>query len=240
MARGRPKGSKNRPKTELTVVSNEGVSSPGNGHNSDLTDDEAATLHFHHVGEYEKALAAKKSADADLRNVAKRIKAEGGSVTAVKSSILLKTPEGEEKFKAEYEQMQLVARWNNLPIGTQGDIFDVDRRPLEERAYNDGKIAGGEGKTLSIPAQYAGVAEAANAYVEGHKASQAILANKIKPTATVLRDASAPPPSTGAAAELDDDSAALAGSADTGDPWPDDAQIAASRAAGTAPPPSAA
>jgi hypothetical protein len=55
--------------------------------NSDLTEDERRALHFRHCAEYERALAVKKLADAGLKNVGKRIKAEGDSVAKCKKTI---------------------------------------------------------------------------------------------------------------------------------------------------------
>jgi hypothetical protein len=44
--------------------------------NSELTEDERRALHFRHCAEYERAMDAKKKADAGVKNVGKRIKAE--------------------------------------------------------------------------------------------------------------------------------------------------------------------
>lgn len=235
MPRGRPPGSKNRPKDgsakaetkpKLTVVSSPAPAEARPGHNgTDLTEEQKRGLHFHHVAQYEKALAAKKKADADLRNVAKTIKADGGSVRAVKLSIQLKTPEGEAKFKEEREEDLRIARWNNLPIGVQGALFDeVDRRPIEERAYDQGFNDGASGIKLSVPATYE-APEAANGYTDGWKAGQASLGSKIKkgPSAAVLRSPEdVAKARAAAAADLDsasdDDDALSAGGDDDGTP----------------------
>lgn len=208
--RGRPAGSKNRPK--LSVVES---STPSVGHNQ-LSDDDQRALHFRHVSEYKKALEAKKKADADFKNVTKRIKAEGGAVDDVKLSIELESPQGEAKLKERFAAMQRIAAWNNLPIGTQGNIFDVDRRPTEEKAFDEGKRDGMQGKTLVIPSIYPPDGAAGQKYAEGWHAGQAAIMNirPLNPKAEILRPDT---PTAGGDKALDD---ALAGDDDM--PWPDD------------------
>lgn len=137
----RPKGSKNKPKDDT----------PGKGHNSrtQLTDAERQALHFRHVKDYEAGLAVKKKADADFKNVAKRIKAEGGSVAAVKLTIELQTPEGEAAMRARLAEMQEVAVWNG--VGIQVDMFADERQPAEDRAYEEGRRAGMKGESNKPP-----------------------------------------------------------------------------------------
>lgn len=140
---GRPKGSKNKPKN--------GSESPGEGHNSkpQLSDAERQALHFVHVRDYQVALAAKKKADAGLKNEAKRIKAEGGSVRAVKLTIELQTPEGEAAFRARLAEEQEIASWNG--VGVQVDMFADERQPAEDRAYEEGRRAGMKGESNRPP-----------------------------------------------------------------------------------------
>jgi hypothetical protein len=224
MARGRPPGSKNKPK--LSVV---GGGAAGPGHNS-LSDKDEQALHFVHVRDYEKALAEKKTADANFKNVAKRIKAEGGSVDDVKLTIQLRSPEGEKALKELMERQLRVARWNNLPVGTQAALFDEDRRPIEERAAAEGKKAGMEGKTLEVPNIYPPDSPAGQAFIKGWHEGQAAIFNikpKDKPSAELLR------PEAEAASDDRDVDDALAGE-DRGGPeesgregedgdWPDGA-----------------
>jgi ribosome modulation factor len=170
-------------KPKLTVVGGPGPSQGGPGHNA-ISGDQARALHLNnHVPAYEKALAAKKKADADFKNVCKTIKSDGGSVDDVKLTIELRTPEGEQKFKDLLERQRRVAEWNNLPIGQQGWLLDEDRRPITERAYEDGKKAGMEGKDCS-PSHASGT-EACEAWIKGWHEAQAILAGGFKkgPTA---------------------------------------------------------
>lgn len=156
----------------------------GPGHNSgDLDDEHLQALHLNsHVPDYEKALKEKKDADANLRNVCKRIKSEGGSVDEIKLTIALRSPAGEAALKATIEQQMRVARWSGLPVGTQGDMFAPDVRPLSERAKQEGKIAGMRGDECRPP--YDGGSDGYQPWVEGWHEGQAVLASKIKkPTA---------------------------------------------------------
>ena len=138
-------------KPNLSVVGGPGPASATMGHNQ-MSDDQARALHLsNHVPAYEKALAAKKKADADFKNVCKTIKSEGGNIDDIKLTIKLRTPEGEKEFKEQIERQRRIAQWNNLPIGGQGWLLDEDRRPLSERAYEDGKKAGLEGNDASPP-----------------------------------------------------------------------------------------
>lgn len=120
-----------------------------NGKPQALTDIERQALHFRHVSEYESSLAAKKSADADLKNTAKRIKAEGGSMRAVKLTIELRTPEGEDAVRARLAELQEVAQWNG--VGIQVDMFADERQPSEDKAFEEGKRAGMKGEPRKPP-----------------------------------------------------------------------------------------
>lgn len=176
-------------KPKLTVVGGPGPAQAGPGHN--LSEDQARGLHLSsHVPAYEKALAAKKNADAAFKNVCKTIKSEGGSVDDIKLTIKLRTPEGEQEFKELLNRQRRVAEWNNLPIGQQGWLLDEDRRPITERAKKDGEKAGLEGKDANPP--HAPGTEAHEAWMAGWHESQSTLAGGFKKgpaTAEVLRDA---------------------------------------------------
>ncbi|TIX28825.1 hypothetical protein [Mesorhizobium sp.] len=217
----RPKGSLNK-KPKLSVVGNSG---PGVGHNA-LSDEAMQALHLNnHVPSYERALKAKKDADAAFKNVCKLIKAEGGTVAAVKLTLDLRTPEGEAKLKAQIEESIRVARWSNLPVGTQGDIFGPDRRPPEERAFDEGKLAGMSGKDCKPP--HAPDTEAYNKWVEGWHHGQSVLGAGIKqkpPEAELLRKEGVE--QSGVPDEFDEAAGGSAEKSDAGgDPWPDDKDI---------------
>lgn len=119
--------------------------------NSDLTEDERHALHLRHCCEYEIALAAKKKADAEIKNVGKRIKAEDDSVAKVKKTLRARTPEGEAELRAEMEQTLEVLRWAGVDVGETADMFPTDRTPAVDRAVGEGKRAGLRGEPFAPP-----------------------------------------------------------------------------------------
>lgn len=145
---GRPKGSKNRTKPEGGAPSTpegEGAgdaASPGLGHNIPvLTDDDKQRIAIGHKKAYQTALAAKKEADAKLKNVAKLAKAEitwTDGVALLKDMILLETDSGEAELRARAERARMAAIYMAAPLGSQFDFFD-DRMPAVDRAYAEGK-----------------------------------------------------------------------------------------------------
>jgi len=147
------------------------------GHNSSLTDEQRQALHLNqHVPAYAKALEVKKKADADLKNVAKLIKAEGGSVSAVKLTLALRTPEGEAAFRAKLAEEHEVAIWNG--VGVQIDLFADERQPSEDKAYEAGKRAGMSGETAKPPHDPS--TPQARRWLEGHADGQAVVSAGFK------------------------------------------------------------
>lgn len=134
----------------LTVVEGGGKTA-GPGHNSDDT----LALTMHHKSLYVAALAKKKAADADLKNVCKTIKAELGAVGLkdIKTLLMLDDLGENSAIKNEIEQLMRCAAWAGMPIGAQGSLFDEDRRTLEEKAADDGKYAGLNAKPAQSPHQ---------------------------------------------------------------------------------------
>jgi len=140
--------------------------------NSDLTEDERRALHFRHCAEYERALAEKKKADAGLKNVGKRIKAESDSVAKCKQTIQARSPQGEAELRAEIEQTAEVLRWSGVQVGETAEMF-ADRRPSEEVALEHGKIAGMKGERAEPPHDPGTLAH--KKWMEGWHAGQEIL-----------------------------------------------------------------
>lgn len=184
-------------KPKLRVVGEE--SSAGPGHNSGLTDDQRQGLTRQHMAKYVAALKAKKDADAALRNLAKTIKADlgDGGLSNIKLLLQLETDDGEAKFREEMERKAMVARWAGLPIGAQGNLFDEDRRPIEERAFEEGKAAGFAGKDAKPP--YSPDHVGYDAFMRGWHEAQAVMAQGFKktPDADLLRPDDAPPSTSG-------------------------------------------
>ena len=147
----------------------------GVGHNKPpLTPQERQALHFQHVKAYEKALGVKKEADAKFKNACKLIKAEGGSVTAVKLTIELQSPEGEAAFRARLAEEQEIAAWNGL--GVQIDLFADEREPAADRARGEGYRAGIKGEPAKPP--HSPETEQYRAWMDGHGEGQGVLASQ--------------------------------------------------------------
>ena len=148
MARGRPKGSKNKPKI---------IENPGPGHNSELTDEQLQVLVFQHKKEYAAALVKKKEADAALKNVCKKAKAElgAGAMDDIKLAMELDSDEGQARLREKMEREARVARWFGMDVGTQGSLFGEDRAPRDEKIRAEGKRAGLAGVQRIPPTHYA-------------------------------------------------------------------------------------
>lgn len=126
--------------------------------NSELTAEHRRALGFHHKEHYAVALAAKKKAEADFKNICKRALADGISTDDIKLLIKLDSPEGEAELRAELNRQIEVARWAGSEVGTQFSFLDEpDRTPIEERAYEEGKVAGYKAAAAQPP--YEGAAE---------------------------------------------------------------------------------
>lgn len=142
--------------------------------NSELSDDEMRALAYQWKLDYELALADKKAADAELKNVCKRAKAELGprAVDLIKGLILLEAPEGEASLRSLIEQQIRIAKWAGAPIGTQFQFFETGG-PAVDQAYENGKVAGFKGEDMrpphdpSVP-QY-------KSWIDGWQAAQAVL-----------------------------------------------------------------
>lgn len=154
-------------------------SPPSSGHNA-LTPEQEQALHLNvHVPLYEKFLAAKKKADADFKAKCKEIKSEGGSIDAIKLTVQLRTPEGEQAFRDQMALHNQVAAWNGL--GIQVDMDYGEREPAEDRAYGEGKRAGMKGERASP--NYDPSTDQAQAWLRGHADGQAVLSQGFKPLA---------------------------------------------------------
>ena len=126
------------------------------GDNSEitLTDEQQQALFVHHKRLYVDSLAKKKEADAAFKNTCKAAKSEGVSADMIKFALQL---EGDEDGKLEQERIEKerIARWFGLNYGEQALL--LDRTPGEDRAENEGFIAGSAGKSRNSP--YAGILE---------------------------------------------------------------------------------
>lgn len=167
------------------------------GHNLEtLTEDQRYALTVQHRRKYETALAAKRKADAELKNVCKIAHAELGdtAIDDIKDMIAGSTPEGEEallaRMRAEEERRARMARWLGLAPGAQPSMFEDDRTPASDRAFAEGKRIGLAGDPCAPP--YDPNTEQHRRWMEGFHEGQAVLARGFKkPTAQEAAGAAA-------------------------------------------------
>jgi hypothetical protein len=149
--------------------------------NSELTDDEKRALLIQHRNAYELALAEKKAADAEFKNICKKAHAECGptAVADIKSAIKLDEPGGKMAVEAEIARLHRVARWMGLPVGAEPMMFEMqDRRPAVDIAYDSGKLAGMAGETQKPP--YDTSVPQYQRWLEGWHDGQDIIASAFK------------------------------------------------------------
>lgn len=181
----RPKGSKNKAKGEAAPKQTAApASAPSSGHNSALTDQEYHDLVVMWAPKRAVALANKKKYDKELKDIDQKIHAVLGEngVLDIKDHIELQTPEGEKKFKENLARLQRMAAWNNLAVGTQGDLLQssVDRTPIVDRARQEGRAAALEDKLCQPPYD---AHEPQQAWIEGwHDGTAQRVRLGIKPT----------------------------------------------------------
>ncbi|ALJ98290.1 hypothetical protein BiPBO1_76 [Brucella phage BiPBO1] len=148
------------------------------GHNS-ISDQDRRNLFFVDRHLYLKALAAKKAADAHLKNVGKQVKADLGpnGLDQIKLYEKAKTDEGLQAIKDKLEADRQALAYADIPINTQIDLFD-NAVANDEKAYNLGLTAGLEGETLINP--YNEATQDGQDYTRGWHEGQGILFAGIK------------------------------------------------------------
>lgn len=151
------------------------------GHNGgDTAEQDRKVLFFMNRNAYVKALAAKKAADAALKQVGKTIKADLGEhgMAQIKAYEQLQTPEGQEKLRAKLEAEAQAMRFAGLPVGTQLDMLEERAPDRLAKAYRDGEESGLRGETLSNPFNEA--SEEGMEYARGWTVGQQALGAGIK------------------------------------------------------------
>lgn len=167
----RPKGSKNKPKTDgPQITSHDNVAKPP------LTDEQLEALTASHVEAYSKALTRKKEADAALKNVCKVAKSEGVLLADIKAYIDAGTEEGQERLTEQAVRFMRVARWRGFPLGHQAGLFDETPASTPARSFTLGKEAGLAGKTLFVPTN-CNIEE----FTRGWHEAQHSMLSKVKP-----------------------------------------------------------
>jgi hypothetical protein len=124
----------------------------GPGHNGGgLTSDQRQALALMHRRIYRTKMAAKKEADAAVKNACKVIKADLGEfgLLQVKEMMVRETPEGAAKADAELKAKTEVRVW--VSDDRQLDMFPTAVKAAESEAYQQGKIAGMDDEACRSP-----------------------------------------------------------------------------------------
>lgn len=151
----------------------------------ELSADEKSDIFFQHRRRYiaakekqDAAKAALRTVSNDLTEVLKDAKAEGISREDFEISVLLDSPEGEEKVQAKLARTIEVAKWMGSTVGTQFEMFE-DRTPAVDIARKKGERDSQDNLSRSPP--YDPSTEQYRAYMEGYNAHQERLMKGYKP-----------------------------------------------------------
>lgn len=131
-----------------------GNATPPADHNETAAaDDDRRLLAIQFRDSLDGAKRAVAAARDQVNHIKANIRAQKFSVKQIEQMILLTTPEGEKKVREEAQHAIDALRWSGASVGTQFDLLDPteDRRPAVERAYDEGKVAGMEGKPRRPP-----------------------------------------------------------------------------------------
>ncbi len=158
MARGRPPGSRNKPRAP-TASGSQPID-----HNQSKAQDEGLTVEqqqklFHQFVAKGRPIAAQiASLGGELRAIYSQAKAELGDdgKTQVKFAIEVRDPQDAKKIsdkkmakaEARWRNEATAAKWLGAPMGTQWHFFE-DRTPSVEKAFEAGKRDGLAGADMS-------------------------------------------------------------------------------------------
>lgn len=179
--------------------------SPPPNNTADLTDEQVFALSCQWANQVaakeEERDAAKSTFDSlkgDCRNLLKKVKAELGDdgLDRVKMIVKLRRDEeAVEKLRTDLRNMAWVARWMNATPGQQLEIFS-DLRPIDDRAYEEGKAAGLAGDAFNP--KFGQGSSAYHRFQDGWQAGQEILSKGFKPLEKPPEDLGAPGPTSAA------------------------------------------
>lgn len=109
--------------------------------NTDDLDREEKALFLHHVPLIKAAKEALNTANANLRNLYKRAKAEGNFTKAdFDTAFAIETAEKEARERAKIARQLKIARIMGSSLGAQLDLFlEPDRTPASDIAFGEGE-----------------------------------------------------------------------------------------------------
>ncbi|MCC6776662.1 MAG: hypothetical protein IT537_08510 [Hyphomicrobiales bacterium] len=131
-----------------------------------MSDDQRRGLLFSYKRRLKPLLEQEKEAKAAVSKLFEQAKREGVTKIELKIALALETDEGGEKVNAEIERIARVARWMNVPVGAQLDMFGGDKRTQAEKHFDEGKVAALDDLPAKPPAHLGQAA--AQHWLEGH------------------------------------------------------------------------
>lgn len=140
------------------------------GHNSELTDKERRALRMHHIRQIQAQKARVDEQRASYNQLRKTAKADGFKLSEIDAGLRLLELDDQSIFVDEIRELYGIAEdFGVLPKGDQLDMF-ADRRPIEDRAYDEGLAAGLGGKDRSP--SYGPESAAGQAWMRGYDDGQ--------------------------------------------------------------------
>ncbi len=124
---------------------------PGIGDNHELTDVQRQALLMDSVGKVERLKAEMAAMLSHLRSAYKVAKADGILKKDIDFVLKIKKQDDADVV-ADLARRTELARWMRIPIGVTPDMFsDADREPIDEKAFNDGRVVGMAGGDRQSP-----------------------------------------------------------------------------------------
>jgi ribosome modulation factor/uncharacterized membrane protein len=168
-----------RKKRAETELDQEMAKKPGIGDNSgELTDEQRRALRMHHVRALLDINDRLKPLKDERKQARALAKADGFKLSEIDAAMRLATMEDTSIFVAEiHELIEIAKAFNALPPGEQGDLFP-DRRPADERCFDEGKVAGLAGKQPEPP--YGADSPNGQAWLKGWHAGQQVMRDTLE------------------------------------------------------------
>ncbi|RFC66474.1 hypothetical protein DYI37_03260 [Fulvimarina endophytica] len=179
----------------------------GNGHNSEgLTNDQAMCLALMHRRDYRRAMDAKKTADAAVRNCGKLIKADLGKhgLDQIKVMMAMESEDGAEKVQAEIKAKTQAVKWSKSADAQLG-LFPEKDKNGETKAYNAGKLSGMDDEPLHNP--YGAATSDHEDFARGWHAGKAVMDDLLAQRAEAAAEEEAGDELVKAGGDLDEDDA---------------------------------
>lgn len=142
------------------------------GHNSELSVGEQRALMFHHFNLIEAQKGIVKAAQDALKKLKKTAKADKVVMADLDYMARCAALEDPGIVPAEILRRAEIASWFALPVNFQPNMFD-DRTPLEDRAFEEGKVAGLQAKAPEAP--YDAASAAGQKWLQGWHEGQRIM-----------------------------------------------------------------